>query len=546
MEVLESKYSEEKKGLLHDIEDFPISRKDTSGNQTGTWRTLKPLFEEAIAPCSQACPANANIPEYMALVREGNLMDALKILRLRNPLPGVCGRVCPHPCEASCNRGEFDQRVNIRVVERFLGDYGLDIPPTGEDESGKGRKVAVVGSGPAGLSAAYFLARRGVTVDLYEREPKAGGLLRYGIPEYRLPREILDREIGNIFHLGVNFVGEREIRQGDLPALTARYDYVFFSPGLWGSKLPDWGYRGRGVFDGLKVLREINAGNMPDLGLRVVVVGGGNTALDVTRALMRLNKEVVIVYRRTMQEAPAFEDEIEEGLEEQIRIMERSLITRIEEGEEGGLKIEIQGVAKKDGEIVPQGPKGKRIVDSVIAAVGQMAEMNVEEDDKIIFGGDFETGAGTVAQAIGSGREGAFTILERLGLLPRRETEDVLTAFGEANSRRVVNYDHVNPAFFKRSERFEFRRREPDERTADFNEVVLGASMEEAITESNRCFSCGVCTLCGACWYFCPDASVVVSEKGPQKVVFDLDFCKGCAICSVSCPRGCVVMEEEQ
>ena len=537
MEILKSKYNEEKKGLLHKIEEFPISRKDTSGNQTGTWRTLQPLFEEAIAPCSQACPAKANIPEYMALVREGNLMDALKILRLRNPLPGVCGRVCPHPCEGSCNRGEFDQRVNIRAVERLLGDYGLDIAHTGEDERGKGRKVAVVGSGPAGLSAAYFLARRGVTVDLYDREPEPGGLLRYGIPEYRLPREILDREIGNIFCLGVNFLGEREIRPEDFPALAERYDYIFFSPGLWGSKLPDWGYKGRGVFDGLKVLREIHAGNTPDLGRRVVVVGGGNTALDLTRVLMRLGYEVVIVYRRGIEEAPAFEDEIEEGLEEQIRIMERSLITRIEAGEEDGLKIEIQGVVKKDGEIFPQGPKDQRIVDSVIAAVGQMAEMTVEGDGKIIFGGDFETGAGTVAQAIGSGREGAFTILERFGLL---------TATGEANNRRVVNYNDVNPAFFQRSERFESRRREPDERTADFNEVVQGASQGEALAESNRCFSCGTCTLCGVCWYFCPDACVIASKNGDQKIVFDLDFCKGCAICSVSCPRGCILMEAEQ
>ena len=537
MEILESKYSEEKKGLLHKIEEFPISIKDTSGNQTGTWRTLQPLFEEAIAPCSQACPANVNIPEYMALVREGNLIEALELIRLRNPLPSVCGRVCPHPCEASCNRGEFDQRVNIRSVERLLGDYGLDIPPAGEDERGKGRKVAVVGSGPAGLSAAYFLARRGIAVDLYEREREAGGLLRYGIPEYRLPREILDHEIGNIFHLGVNFVGEREIRHGDLPALTERYDYVFFSPGLWGSKPTDWGYKGRGVFDGLKVLREIHDGNMPDLGRRVVVVGGGNTALDVTRVLMRLGKDVVIVYRRTIEEAPAFEDEIEEGLEERIRIMERSLITRIEEGKEDGLKIEIQGATRKDGDIVPDGSKDHRIVDSVIVAVGQMAEMNVEGDDKIIFGGDFETGAGTVAQAIASGREGAFTILERFGLL---------TACGEADSRRVVNFDHMNPGFFKRSERFEFRRRGPDERTADFDEVVQGASLEEALAESNRCLCCGTCTLCGVCWYFCPDACVVASKNGTQKIAFDLDFCKGCAICSVSCPRGCVVMEAEQ
>ena len=365
MEILKSKYSEERKPLLHNIEEFPISRKDTSGNQTGTWRTLQPLFEEATSPCSQACPANANIPECMSLVREGNLIEALKILRLRNPLPGVCGRVCPHPCEESCNRGELDQRVNIRAVERLLGDYGLDIPPIVKDERGKGRNVAVVGSGPAGLSAAYFLSIHGVTVDLYEREPEAGGLLRYGIPEYRLPREILDREIGNIFQLGVNFIGEREISKEDLQGLRERYDCMFFSPGLWGTKLPDWDYDGRGVFDGLKLLREFHAGNIPDLGLRVVVVGGGNTALDVTRVLMRLGKEAVIIYRRSMEEAPAFQDEIEEGLEEKIRIVERSLITRIEEGEEGGLEIEIRGVYQEKRE--NRSKAVQRIIGSSIA-----------------------------------------------------------------------------------------------------------------------------------------------------------------------------------
>jgi len=166
-----------------------------------------------------------------------------------------------------------------------------------------------------------------------------------------------------------------------------------------------------------------------------------------------------------------------------------------------------------------------------------MAEMDVEGDEKIILGGDFETGAGTVAQAIGSGREGAFTILERFGLL---------TANGEANNRRVVNYEHMNPGFFKKSERFEFRRRGPDEKIADFNEIVQGASPEEALAESNRCLCCGTCTLCGVCWYFCPDACVILGKNESEKIVFDLDFCKGCAICSVSCPRGCILMEAEQ
>jgi len=482
----------------------------------------------------------------MALFSEGKQIEALEIIRQTNPLPGVCGRVCPHPCETSCNRREFDQGVNIRIVERLLGDYGLEIPPTREDERGKGKRVAVVGSGPAGLSAAYFLGRHGVSVDLYERERKAGGLLRYGIPEYRLPREILDREIENILHLGVHFLGEREIRPEDLSGLIKRYDYIFFSPGLWGNHVPDWGYSGRGVHEGLNVLRGFHTGNMPNLGRRVAVVGGGNTALDVTRVLMRLGKEVTMVYRRSLQEAPAFADEIEEGLEEQIRIMEKRLITRIEARGEGALRIEIQGVSRKDGKIVPNGEKNYMDVDSVVTAVGQRAEMEVEKGGNILFGGDFENDAGTVAHAIGSGKRGALAILKRFGLLTRHENEDLFTAGNGMNSQRVVNYDELNPAFFKRSERFEFRRRDPSVRIADFDTVIKEVTLEEALTESNRCFTCGTCTLCNTCWYFCPDASVVVSETGPQKVVFDLDFCKGCAICSVSCPRGCIVMVEEQ
>jgi len=198
-------------------------------------------------------------------------------------------------------------------VERFIGDYGLVIPHKKDTDNIEG-KVAVVGSGPAGLSAAYFLARQGVVVDLYEREAKAGGLLRYGIPEYRLPRDVLDQEIENIFALGVNFLKERDIGPEELPSLTKEYGFIFFSPGLWGWNIPQWGYSGKAVSNGLNILKMIHKGKIPPLGHRVVVVGGGNTAMDVTRVLMRLGKEVTIVYRRTMAEAPAFADEIQEGI----------------------------------------------------------------------------------------------------------------------------------------------------------------------------------------------------------------------------------------
>ncbi len=473
-------------------------------------------------------------------------MEALESIRRTNPLPAVCGRVCPHPCEANCNRAEFDQGINIRIIERLLGDYGLEIPPSREGRRGEDKRVAVVGGGPAGLSAAYFLAKHGVAVDLYERERKAGGLLRYGIPEYRLPRKILDREIENIFHLGVSFLGEREIRPEDLLELIKAYDYTFFSPGLWGSRLPDWGYSGRGLHEGLSVLRAYHAGEMPDLGRRVAVVGGGNTALDVTRLLMRLGKEVIMIYRRTLQEAPAFEDEIREALEEEIQVVEKRLVTHIEARGEGGLSLEIRGVSRKNGGIVASGEKDHMIVDSVVAAVGQTAEMEVEKEGNILFGGDFDTGAGTVAHAIGSGRRGALAILKRLEVCDLDERKGRFIEGGETSGQRVVNYHEVNPAFFRRGQRFESRRRDPGLRTTDFDEVVHGATMEEALSESNRCFACGTCTLCNTCWYFCPDACVILGKEGGQKVVFDLDFCKGCAICSVSCPRGCILMVEEQ
>ncbi|MBW1715255.1 MAG: FAD-dependent oxidoreductase [Deltaproteobacteria bacterium] len=545
VEVLKSAYIGEKSLCVYNIEDFPISQKDTSENHTGTWRTLQPVFEEGIAPCSEACPTHTHIPKYMRLFREGDVIAALEVIRQENPLPAVCGRVCPHFCESKCNRGIFDEKLNIRAVERFIGDYGLGIPPGREDEVGKGKNVAVVGSGPAGLSASYFLARHGVSVDIYEREAKAGGLLRYGIPEYRLPRNIVDREIENIFSLGVNFIGGQVIRPDEVSALGKDYDYIFFSPGLWGRNIPDWRYKGKGVYDGLSVLRNIHAENVPDLGEKIAVVGGGNTALDVSRVLTRLGKEVMIVYRRTLDEAPAFEDEVREALEEQIQILQKRLITGIEALDDGTLKIEIQGVSKKEGRIIPNGEKVYRTVDSVVAAVGQVAEIAMEHDEKIIFGGDFETGEGTVVQAIASGKRAALTVLRNLGVLSRNERTKFFRAGTEINHQRVVGYEQLNTAFFSKRDRFELKRRDPSERIADFGEVVEGASLGEILAEAERCLSCGTCTLCRTCWYFCPDACVIISKTESEKVFFDKDFCKGCGICSAVCPTGCIVMEEE-
>jgi NADPH-dependent glutamate synthase beta subunit-like oxidoreductase len=530
--------------LEYRIENYPISRMDSTTNLTGCWRAFKPVFKKGIAPCSMACPNFQDIPQFMFLFREGQLNEALALIRAENPMPAVTGRVCPRLCEEACNRKEFDEPVNIRDVERLIGDYGLDIPMKRERAFGR-ETIAVVGSGPAGLTAAYFMVKHGVNVDLFEREAQPGGMLRYGIPEYRLPRTILDKEIQKILQLGIRLFTETEIRPEDIPSLLERYSYVFFCPGLWGTNTPDLGYKGDKLYDGIGVLKSIHSANPPELGQRIAVVGGGNTALDVTRVLMRMGKEVSIVYRRTLNEAPAFQEEVKEALEEHVTVLEEKLITWVQEEEGGRLKIEIREAIVKDDQIVPGSHPDLKVVDSIVAATGQVPEMKVDHE-RVFIGGDYETGEGTVVQAIASGKRGAFEILRRIGIRAITGWEGAPKTKNGIAETHVIGFRGIKTNWFEKGARVRLKKKDPEQRIKDFTEIVEAATAKDLRLEANRCFSCGTCTFCGTCWYFCPEACVIMDHGVEDEIKFDLDFCKGCALCSASCPRGCIGVEQEQ
>ena len=527
-----------------DFTGLPISADSTAVNLTGSWKFFRPHLVPKESPCRLACPLNIPIAAYLDKLASDNTSEALNLLRDYNPMPAITGRVCPHFCQSACNRQEFDEAVLIGDLERYLGDLGLDNPHSTNIEK-RAEKVAIIGAGPAGISAAVFLARKGIKVTIFEQAPLAGGLLRYAIPAYRLPREILDQELNNLLgSYNIELKCNHRIEPSKLALIEKEYHHIIWAPGLQRSSRPAPWRNISKVKGALELLAAINRDEVIK-GQHFMVIGGGNAALDTARSLLRLGKKVEIVYRRTIAEMPAYAEEKKQALEEGLVIHEKIVVGTIEAGET--LQINLHQAQDHDGRI-SEGDFLKEVeADYLIAAIGQESDLDLNDFslndlNSINKAGDFAHGAASVAEALASGRRTAETILQNL------EITSSLNANTESENPAVVESKSLHLDYYNKIPAISVPELDIKNRIDNFSEIRQSFSPEQMKSEIERCFHCGSCTACGICWFFCPDVAIAINreESDPDKrVLFDYDHCKGCAQCTVVCPRGVIEMEED-
>lgn len=525
-------------------------------NRTGSWRTLRPVYVNRLPPCNAKCPAGEKCRDWLFLAQSGDYEGAWKEIVEDNPFPAVMGRVCYHTCQTACNRGDLDEPVGINAVERFLGDHALrlgwKLPQPAE---ANGKRILVVGAGPAGLSAAYHLRRMGYAVHVVESAETAGGMMRYGIPKYRLPREVLDAEIARIEALGVEFEFGREV--SDLAAEMKAGGYAAAFIGA-GASLAHRAYIPAGdaahIMDAVSLLRSVESsspGEEPLLGRRVVVYGGGNTAIDVARTAKRLGSEPIVVYRRTRERAPAHAFEIEEALEEGVSM---KWLSTISEAERGTIRIEKMKL-DESGYPQPTGEYETIEADSLVLALGQetnlsflsaLPDLKVEKGSVVVdermmtsvpgifAGGDVVPGDCNVTVAIGHGKRAAKAMDAWLrGEMP-----------GEKAPADPATFEKLNTWYYADAPQKIRPQLDIVRRQTTFEEVLEGLTEENALFEARRCMSCGNCFECDNCYGVCPDNAVVKLGPG-RKFRFNYDYCKGCGICANECPCGAIEMVRE-
>ena len=522
-------------------------------NHTGSWRSERPVYVNRMPPCNNACPAGEDVQGWLYEGESGNYEQAWRNLVRDNPFPAIMGRICYHPCQSACNRADVDEAVGINSVERFLGDQAIDkgwqfVPPTVKS----GRRILVVGSGPSGLSAAYHLAMKGHEVVIRESAAEPGGMMRYGIPAYRLPREVLDAEISRLVNLGVRIECNTKVENPE-SALESGFDALFLAIG---AHLGKRAYIPAGdtvrILDAVSVLHMTADGEPPLLGRRVVVYGGGNTALDAARTAKRLGAyEAIVVYRRTKEKMPAHESELKEALEEGIVMRWLSTIAWVNSGAVTIERMELDEAGMPQ----PTGEFESLQADSVILALGQEVDLSIVEGvegisindgvievndflmtgrDGIFAGGDAVPGERTATNAIGHGKHAARAINSWLEG----------RTFVHAPRPDLATFDRLNTWYYSDAPKKVRPKLDAARRAESFAEVVQGLDEATALFEARRCLSCGNCFGCDNCFGVCPDNAVIKLADGKYEI--NLDYCKGCGICASECPCGAIDMELER
>jgi len=519
--------------------------------RSGPLLTQVPVYRDLLPPCNDACPAGENIQAWLDAAQAGRFEEAWRFLSRDNPLPAVHGRVCYHPCETACNRKHLDEAVSIHAVERFLGDLALEEGWAFEPGNPSHKRVLIVGAGPSGLSAAYHLARLGHDVEIHEAGPVAGGMMHFGIPAYRLPRDILEAEIARITAMGVKMVFDHKVEDLLGEQAAGSFDAMFVAVGAHLSRRTDIPARDAGtIFDAVTYLRGVDEGTAPKLGRRVAVYGGGNTAMDAARTAKRLGAtEALIIYRRDQEHMPAHAFEAQDALEEGVKIHWLRTIKAIDQTHFTVEKMEID----ENGRPHPTGELETLEADSLILALGQESDtvfmrgirgVEFQDDGTVLVsdnmmtgypglfaGGDMVPAERTVTAAVGHGKKAARHIDAWLC----GET------YQAPAKHPLAGYEKLHVWYSTDAPQKPQEHLAAETRAETFEEIVKGLSEDEATYEARRCLSCGNCYECDGCYGACPERAIVKLGRGKGYRVKE-DLCTGCAVCYEQCPCHAIEM----